>query len=189
MLPLRKRRGSRAVGAGGQGLLSHLPGVSAASPCPRLCSPTFALFSCNFSPSSSLSSSLSTHQLCVDLCPAARLPRLLFILSLSSPSFLGLPPALETLLHPSHLACALPCFNTPTFWQTLALEGGKKETKREPRWLRSASPRSPGHPPVRSGCFVVSGNFSLEAGRRIYRSFKCGAYKNTEEWSLRFMHS
>lgn len=144
VLPLRKRRGGRAVGAGGQGLLSHLPGVSAASPCPRLCSPTFALFSCNFSPSSSLSSSLSTHQLCVDLCPAARLPRLLFILSLSSPSFLGLPPALETLLHPSHLACALPCFNTPTFWQTLALEGGERRQKGSPAGCDLLLPAPPG---------------------------------------------
>lgn len=199
----------RAVGAG-------VGGVAATSR--RSCSPPLVL-DCVRSDSRSASeiSLFSAHPCPPPSLPAADLPVdlfvclslllpvhsstslfLLFLLILSFPFLSGLPPVLKTWRYPRYLAdasmCDLPCFSDANFLPNSSLAGGGRErkveeTKREPLSLPPARSVSPPAPSRRSGCLIVYGNFSLEAGRRIYRSFKCGAYKNTEEWSLRFMHS
>lgn len=129
----------------------------------------------------------------------------LFILSFPFLSFRLLPgsaPVLETWMYPSHLADAFirgsPRFGDANFLPNFSSEGGGDGGERKVQEAKREPLSPPPDPPVviclsplfrRSGCLIVFGNFSLEAGRRIYRSFKCGAYKNTGEWSLRFMHS
>lgn len=114
-----------------------------------------------------------------------------------------LPAALKTELSgsiPPHSSLSLPL---PPF--CLTLQGPQRRAGGTPGLLLSALPQvlsprllflsvRPSFLPAPSPValpelFCSLRNLSLEAGRRIYRNSKCGAYKNTEEWSLRFMHS
>lgn len=97
---------------------------------------------------------------------------------------------------PPHSSLSLPL---PPF--CLTLRGPRRRAEGTPGLLLSALPqvRSPRLrflsvrpsflPAPWPELFGSLRNLSLGAGRRIYRSSKCGAYKNTEERSLRFMHS